>query len=112
LAGLNITALSEDILATPGNREPNYIVISITYTDGKPLRNLDSHDFAVEVVVAPAGGTVRHNIRVVETDFPGVYVMEVVPDAEEVWKAGVYIFAVGVHSGFDRGQTIVDVLLD
>ena len=112
MAALNVVALSEDVLASPGNSEPNYIVISVTDSDGKPVSKLEGPDFTVKSVVAPEGGIIKQVVRVIESDFPGVYVMEVVPDGNEVWKGGVYIFAVGVHKGFDRGQTIVDVLMD
>lgn len=112
MAILNISALSEDVLAAPGNKEANYIIVSVTDQDGKPVGNLDVHDFIIKAIVTPDGGRISHDIRVVESDFSGVYVVEVVPFKNETWKKGVYIFAVGVHKKFDRGQAIVDVDMD
>lgn len=112
MAILNISTLSEDVLAAPGNRDANYIIVSVTDQDGKPVSDLDSHDFIVKVIVAPGGGRISHDIKVAKSDFPGVYRAEVVPSENETWKEGVYIFAVGVHRKFDRGQSLVSVILD
>jgi hypothetical protein len=112
MANLNVSALSEDILAAPGNSDANYIIVSVTDQDGKPVDKLDVHDFIIKVIVAPDGGRISHDIKVVESDFPGVYVVEVVPIENETWRKGAYVFAVGVHRKFDRGQAIVSVDVD
>ena len=109
---LNVAALSEDVLAAPGNREANYIVVSVTDQDGKPVSDLDAHDFTIKAIVAPGGGQLAYDVKVVHSDFPGVYLTEVVPAENDSWKGGVYIFAVGVHRKFDRGQSVVNVLID
>ncbi|MGH9993329.1 MAG: hypothetical protein ACREBU_08890 [Nitrososphaera sp.] len=112
MSGLIITALSEDLLAAPKNRKPNYIVLSVTDSDGVPISGLESPDFTVKTIVAPGGGTVTQLVRSAETEFPGVYLIEVVPEKKSSWKKGVYIFAVGVHRKFDRGQSLASVFLD
>jgi len=110
---LVVTALSEDLLAAPGNRKANLIVVSVTDLEGTPVRGLQTPDFDVRpIIVAPGGGRVTHLMRAIETDFPGVYLIEVVPDKKSKWKRGVYIFAVAVHKGLKRGQTLASVLMD
>jgi hypothetical protein len=109
---LMVTALSEDALAAPKNSKPNYVIVSVTDADGAPVSGLTASDFTVKTVVAPGGGTVTNLMAAAETDFPGVYLIEIVPDKKKTWKKGVYIFAVGVHHEFSRGQTVVSVDMD
>lgn len=112
MARLIVTALSEDALAAPKNRKPNYIIVSVTDTNGVPVEGLTASDFTIKTIVAPGGGTISNLVAAAESDFPGVYLIEITPDKKSAWKKGVYIFAVGVHSKFDRGQTIANVDMD
>lgn len=113
MARLLLSATAEDVLSAPGNRKVTYIVVSVTDGDGNPISGLASSDFIVKpIIVAPKGGNILNMIKAIESDFPGVYLLQVVPDRDHTWKRGVYIFAVGVHKGFDRGQTVTSVLLD
>jgi hypothetical protein len=50
--------------------------------------------------------------RAVAGRLPGFYHIEVVPINTQTWKAGVYIFAVAVQRGADKGQTLGTVLMD
>jgi hypothetical protein len=43
---------------------------------------------------------------------PGFYLVRVVPINTETWKAGVYVFAVAVTRGADKGQALATVLMD
>jgi hypothetical protein len=45
MALLRTTAFSEDAIAAPGNRQPNYIVISVTDSNGVPVTGLAAGNF-------------------------------------------------------------------
>jgi hypothetical protein len=112
VARLIVVALSEDSMAAPGNRLRNYIEVSVTDASGDPVTGLGASNFRIEaMVVGPGGGHVSvesmHPIRL-----PGFYHINVVPIGDETWKAGVYIFAIAVEWGADRGQTLAKVLID
>ena len=38
MARLIVTAFSEDTIAAPGNRQPNYLVASVTDANGLPVK--------------------------------------------------------------------------
>jgi hypothetical protein len=40
LAKLIVVAQSEDTIAAPGNKQPNYIVVSVTNANGTPITGL------------------------------------------------------------------------
>ncbi len=109
---LIVTALSEDTVAAPGNRLSNYICVSVTDTEGNPVVGLKEENFKVDPMIAAPGGT-QVNIA---TFFPGrlhgFYYLNVVPADMHTWKLGVYIFAVVVRIGSDKGQTLASVLMD
>ena len=112
MARLIVTAFSEDGIAAPGNRLSNCVIVSVTDIDGAPVAGLGVPNFKVNpVIVAPTGTLV--NITGVESvRLPGFYLINVVPIGTAVWKAGVYIFAVAVERGSDKGQTLATVLMD
>lgn len=112
MARLIITAVSEDSVAAPDNRRPNYIVASVTDTHGIPTTGLDASNFKVDTMIVGLGGSLATISEVSAGRLPGFYFIDVVPVANETWKEGVYIFAVAVEKGVDRGQTLTTVLMD
>ena len=112
MARLIVTALSEDTVAAPGNRLSNYICVSVTDTEGNPTVGLTEENFKVDPMIAAPGGATVH----VSSFFPGrllgFYYLNVVPTDMKTWKLGVYIFAVAVQKGNDKGQTLASVLMD
>jgi hypothetical protein len=112
MARLIIQSLSEDTIAAPGNRQPNYVVVSVTDANGVPVPGLTKGNFKVQpAVVAPGGALV--NISVVTNGpLPGIYIVSVVPIGVQTWKNGVYIFAIAVKKAADQGQSLAAVLLD
>ena len=112
MALLNVVALSEDTIAAPNNRQPNYIVVAISRAGGVPLTGLVAADFKVDPCIVGAGGALVDIVSVFAVRIPGTYIIEVVPIRTETWKAGVYIFAVAVKKGADQGLTLCSVLMD
>ncbi len=112
MARLIVTALSEDTVAAPGNRLSNYIVVSVTDTDGNPVKGLTVENFKVDPMIGAPGGALVNVSGFFEGRLPGFYYLNVVPAHMETWKLGVYIFAVVVERGKDKGQTLASVLMD
>lgn len=112
MALLLTTAFSEDTIAAPGNRQPNYIVISITDSQGVPITGLAAANFQVDPLIVGAGGALVNVVGVSPGRLPGFYLINVVPIRAETWKGGVYIFCVAVKHASDQGQTLATVLMD
>lgn len=112
MARLIVTAFSEDTIAAPGNRRPNYIVASVTNTRGTPVTGLGVSNFKVDPMIVGPGGALVNVTGVTAGRLPGFYHVNVVPIRKETWKKGVYIFAVAVERGADKGQTLATVLMD
>jgi hypothetical protein len=112
MAGLNVAALSEDTIAAPGNRNANYITVSVTKGDGTPVLGLAKPNFKVDPMIVGPGGALVDITRVAAGRLPGTYFVDVVPIRTETWKAGTYIFAVAVENMPDRGQTLTSVVMD
>ncbi len=112
MARVILAAFSEDTIAAPGNRQPNYIVVSVTDTNGVPVTGLAAGNFKVDPMIVGPGGALVNIANVNAGRLPGFYLVNVVPIRTETWKAGVYIFAVAVERGPDRGQTLATVLMD
>jgi hypothetical protein len=112
MARLIVTALSEDTIAAPGNRQPNYIVVSVTDRHGEPVTGLGTANFQVDPMIVAPGGALVEITTIIPGRLAGFYLLEVVPIRTETWKSGVYIFAISVQSGSDKGQTLASVLLD
>jgi hypothetical protein len=112
MALLIVTAASEDTIAAPGNRQPNYITVSVTDGAGMPVTGLGINNFQVDPMIVGPGGALVNITRVVGGRLPGFYFVDVVPIRTETWKAGGYIFAVAVQAGGNHGQTLVTVLMD
>ena len=112
MAILIVTAFSEDTIAAPGNRQPNYIIVSVTKATGAPVTGLTAANFKVDPMVVGPGGALVNITGVTAGRLPGFYLVNVVPIGTQTWKAGVYIFGVAVQKGTDRGQTLATVLMD
>jgi hypothetical protein len=112
MARLIVTAFSEDTIAAPGNRRPNYIVISVTDACGVPITGLGVSNFKVDPMIVGPGGALVNITGVTPGRLPGFYHINVVPIRQETWKKGVYIFAVAVEIGTSKGQTLATVLMD
>jgi hypothetical protein len=112
MARLIVTAFSEDTIAAPGNRQPNYIVVSVTNVNGVPVTGLVVANFKVDPMIVGPGGALVNITGVTAGRLPGFYHINVVPIRVERWKAGVYIFAIAVKKGSDRGQALATVLMD
>jgi hypothetical protein len=112
MARLIVTAFSEDAIAAPGNRQPNYVVASVTDANGVPATGLGVSNFKVDPMIVGPGGALVTITGVTPGRLPGFYHLNVVPIGTETWKKGVYIFAVAVEKGGDKGQTLATVLMD
>ena len=112
MARLIVTSFSEDTIAAPGNRQPNYIIVSVTDVNGIPVAGLGVPHFKVDPMIVGPGGALVNITSVYGGRLPGFYHLNVLPIRTETWKAGVYIFAVAVERGPDRGQTLTSVLMD
>jgi hypothetical protein len=112
MARLIVTAFSEDGVAAPGNRQPNYIIVSITGNNGAPVTALAAANFTIDPMIVGAGGASVDITGVSPGRLPGFYHINVEPIGTETWKPGVYIFAVAVARGNDKGQTLATVLMD
>lgn len=110
---LIVEAKSEDTIASPGNRRPNYLLVSVTDCNGKPITDLTQENFQVDPLIVGPGGalvditSVRHSSRI-----KGFYFLNLVPIRQETWKAGVYVLAVAVQKDNKQGQTLTTVLMD
>ena len=112
MARLIVTAFSEDTIAAPGNRQPNYIIVSITSANGVPVTGLGTSNFKVDPMIVGPGGALVNITGITAGRLPGFYNLNVVPIRTETWKPGVYIFAVAVERGVDKGQALATVLMD
>ncbi len=112
VARLIVTAQSEDTVAAPGNRLSNYIAVSVMDIEGNPVKGLTVEKFKVDPMIGAPGGALVNISSFFAGRLPGFYYLNIVPVNMEIWKLGVYIFAVVVERGKDRGQTLVSVLMD
>jgi hypothetical protein len=112
MARFIVEASSEDTIAAPGNRNPNYIVASVTTASGVPVTGLGVKHFKVDPMIVGPGGALVNITGVTSGRLPGFYHLNVVPIKTYTWKKGVYIFAVAVKRGRNMGQTLANVLMD
>ncbi|HYJ53640.1 MAG TPA: hypothetical protein VEW04_10765 [Allosphingosinicella sp.] len=112
MALLIVQTESEDTIAAPGNRKPNYICVSVTDAAGNPITGLTAKNFAVDPMIVGPGGALVNIVSAAAVRLPGTYILEVVPIQAETWKAGVYIFATAVTMGTSHGQALCSVLMN
>lgn len=111
--GLKITGLSEDVLAAPGNKHPNYIILSITDNYGVPIPNLGISNFTLDTMIVGPGGSAMIDIsRVLQGKIDGTYLIQVIPTDEETWKSGVYIFVIKAFYDKYQGQILIKSFID
>lgn len=110
---LTLVARSEDTIAAPGDRDPNYICVSVNSSDtGRPTTGLTADNFQVDAMIVGPGGALVDIVSVSAGRLPGTYIIRVVPIRRETWKAGVYIFAVAVEIKDHQGLTLCRVRMD
>lgn len=112
MARLIVAAFSEDTIAAPGNRQPNYLVVSVSDANGAPVAGLSAANFKVDPMIVGPGGALVNITGVNAGRLPGFYHVNVLPINTQTWKAGVYIFAVAIERGGDKGQALATVLMD
>ena len=109
---LIVQAASEDTVAAPGNRQDNYVVVSVSDSVGNAVTGLTASNFKVQPVIVGPGGALVNITGASTAGLPGFYIIRVVPINTQTWKAGTYIFAVAVERGADKGQALASVLMD
>ena len=107
---LDVTAISENTIAHPGNRQPNYIIVSVSRENGEPVAGLTAELQGRYLIVGPGGALVV--ISRVAGGAQGFYFIDVVPIRTETWKSGTYIFGISVTNGAEKGQTLTSVVMD
>jgi hypothetical protein len=63
-------------------------------------------------MISPPGGVPVHIETFFEGRLPGFYYINVTPMDMYTWKHGVYIFAVAVDKGSEKGQALASVMMD
>jgi hypothetical protein len=86
--------------------------VAITDANGAPVTGLAAANFKVDPMIVGPGGALVNITGVNAGRLPGFYHVNVVPINTQTWKAGVYIFAVAIERGADKGQTLATVLMD
>jgi hypothetical protein len=112
MAKLNLEAIVEDSISTPGNDKDTYLIVSVTNSNGAPVEGLSLSNFSLGSEIVGAGGSISHINMVRNGKLPGVYVLFVGPSAGETWRGGVYIWSVRVQFGADNGTTLCSCLMD
>ncbi|MEM6802952.1 MAG: hypothetical protein AAF696_16200 [Bacteroidota bacterium] len=108
-----VEAISEDTIADPGNRRPNYVLVSVSDACGKPVSGLTAQNFKIDaLIVGPGGALVNIDNARESSRIPGFYFLFLLPIRTESWKAGVYIFGLAVQNRDKQGQTLTSVLMD
>jgi hypothetical protein len=112
VALLIVQARAEDgILAAPGNRTTCNIPVSVTDSAGIPIAGLAAANFKVDAMLVGPGGAQVVMVDTQPVRLPGTYNLKVEPIPGQTWKAGVYVFAVAVTRGDDRGQALCNPML-
>jgi hypothetical protein len=112
MAKLTLHAVGEDTIASPGNSNNLYIVVSVEDQNGAAVTGLGMGNFAIGSEVVGPGGSISHINAITNGKLPGVYVLLVLPLAGQTWKGGVYIFSVAATRGADHGLTLCSFLMD
>jgi hypothetical protein len=101
-------------VASPGNSDPLYLVVSVTDTGGVPVSGLTAADFTIDAKIVAAGGA-QVEIASAGGGQHGDYLLDVVPvtfqGTQYTWTLGRYIFLLAVTRGADQGQTLSAVFV-
>jgi hypothetical protein len=60
MARLNLVAIPEDAIASPGNANNLYIVVSVTDSNGTPVTGLTVGNFTLSTEIVGPGGSISH----------------------------------------------------
>src|ERR1700712_172487 len=112
MAKLTLHAIGEDTVASPGNANKLYIIVSVEDLNGATVAGLAIGQFAIASEMGGPGASPSHISTVTNGKLPGVYLLQVLPLAGQTWKAGVYIFSVAATRGTDHGITLCSFLMD
>jgi hypothetical protein len=98
--------------AAAGNSNNALLLVSVTDTNGLAVRALTSSNFKVDAsVVGPGGALVDIRSASENPRANGFYIIDIVPTTfkgtQYTWVKGIYLFAVTVTSGSNRGQTVI-----
>ena len=130
---LNVDGGASPINAAPGNSNNAGLLISVIDPSGEAVRGLRAANFEVDATIVAPGGALVNIKRAAEASrAPGFYIVEIAPTTykgtqyvwkesnvkntmspttykgtQYTWKTGIYLFAVTVQRGGDRGQTVV-----
>ena len=101
-------------VASQGNSDPLYLVVSVTDTGGAPVSGLTTADFTLDARIVAAGGA-QVEIALVGGGQHGDYLLHVVPvtfqGTQYTWSLGRYIFFLAVTRGQDLGQTVCSLFV-
>jgi hypothetical protein len=101
--------------AVAGNSKPVFIIASITDANGVPVTGIPASGFKVHAPLVAAGGAEIVISTVFEphggTTLPGYYRVEVVPFGTFKWLKGLYVIAMSVTKGTNKGQTVTTVTI-
>jgi hypothetical protein len=111
MGGLSIRAFAEETMAGSGNRQPTFIVVSVTDAAGAPVGGLGAVNFKLDPIIPGPGAAPVDIDRVMQASLPGVYQIQIVPKVPERWKAGAYVLAITVEQAAEEGQTLATVLV-
>lgn len=115
MARLIVEVVSSKAFAAPGNNQPVFILTSVTDANGVPVTGLTKANAKVHAMVVAAGGAeviIKTFFEPVGgTTLPGYYRIEVAPVGSNKWLNGVYVIAVAIAKGADKGQTLTSVLI-
>lgn len=111
---LDTEAAASPVNAEAGNSESALLLVSVMDPKGAPVSGLGQSNFKVDAsIVAPGGALVDIKRANEASRAPGFYIIDVVPTTyrgtQYTWKAGIYLFAVTVERGDDRGQSIAEM---
>ena len=118
MARLNVeaVAVAGPPHAAAGNRKPCMIIVCTTDANGTPVTGLSASNFKVHAPLVAAGGAEIVISTVFEptggTTLPGYCRVEVVPFGTFKWLKGLYVIALAVTKGANKGQTITTVTIN
>jgi hypothetical protein len=113
MARLIVEAIISNTSVTPNTAGPVFLTVSVTKTNGTPVKGLVQSDFVIgdtfasqRVNVSLFLGTNGLQIGPGAINADGLYMIELVPSVGQWRPLGDYHVAVIVKHGNDHGQTI------
>jgi hypothetical protein len=103
MSRLIVSAFSEDTIAAPNNRQPNYIVVSVTDVNGVPVPGLGVPNFKVNAMIVGPGGALVDIPAYYQEGYPASILSMLYLSGEKrgrrVYTFLLSIFAVAAESG-------------